>query len=141
MNEFEQKLQRQPMKTVPPEWRAEILAAARAAQAVQPAATVESRSFVSTLNRQLAALLWPHPVAWAGLAAIWIFIATLNFSLRDQAPRLADKAIPPSPEVMAELKKQQRMFAELLDTTAMADADRQKFFHKPRSEWREILTA
>ena len=34
--------------------------------------------------------------------------------MRDTSPRVAEKSTPPSPEVIVELKQQQRLFAELV---------------------------
>jgi hypothetical protein len=137
MNEFEQKLSRQPLRQVPAEWRKEILAAARPDLRHAP-----RTSFLSTINSQLSTLFWPHPKVWAGLAAIWVFIFLLNFSMRDKAPMVAERTAPPSPEVIAELKQQQRMFAELIGSTEARVADRQKMYSpKPHSESAEILDA
>ena len=95
----------------------------------------------SSILHILSSLLWPHPKAWAGLAAVWVIIFAVTFSVRDVSPKLAKKSEPPSPEVMVELKKQQRMFAELVGSYEAPDADRQKIFSpKPRSERVEILT-
>ena len=140
-DDFESRLQRQPLRQVPPAWRGEILAAT-----VGRESKVESRGPAafrpSTLVTRLSALLWPHPKAWAGLAAVWMLVFAVNFSMRDGSPRLAAKSAPPSPEVMVELKKQQRMFAELVGANEPLDADRRKIFSpKPRSERWEILTA
>jgi len=141
-DEFEQKLSRQPLRQVPPEWRADILAAAREAQASRHPSPVTHHSWLSTLNSQLSTVFWPHPKAWACLAAVWIFIFAVNFSLRDTSPCVAEKSAPPSPEVIVELKSQQRLFAELMGPREMMDADRRKIFPpKPRSERVEILMA
>jgi len=139
--QFERRLSRQPLRQVPHKWRAEIMRAARDVQPACHASPVTRHSF-STFNHQLSTLLWPHPKAWAGLAAVWIFIFVLNFSMRDKSPVVAEKTSPPSPEVMVELKKQQRMFAELMGVSEpVSDADRQKVLSpKPRSERVEILT-
>ena len=138
--DFEQKLQRQPMRQVPGDWRAEILAAASAAGAAHRA--VCGRRSVVSLPNWLSTLLWPHPVAWAGLAAIWIFIFAVNFSIRDQVPVMAEKSTPPSPEVIAALRQQQRLFAELIGANDSRVADRQKLVSpKPRSEFSQVLTA
>ena len=135
MEQFERRLRRQPVKEIPTEWRAEILAATQTTSRPRPRA-----SFFSTLNSQLSTVFWPHPKAWAGLAAVWIFILVLNFSTRDSSPQLAVKSTPPSPEVIVQLKKQQRMFAELVGSYEPKDADRQKSFSpKPRSERVGIL--
>ncbi|MFZ0827111.1 MAG: hypothetical protein WAO02_06785 [Verrucomicrobiia bacterium] len=138
IDDFEQKLQRQPMRQVPAGWRDEILAAATARRPPQ----VTRHSFLSTSNPQLSTLLWPHPKAWAGLAAVWVLILAVDFSLRDPSSRIAETFAPPSPEVMVELKKQQLLFAELVGSRGPLDADRQKIFPpKPRSERVAILTA
>ena len=141
-DDFESRLQRQPLRQMPPAWRAEILAAAREAQAPVHASRITHHSWLSTFNHQLSTLFWPHPKAWAGLAAVWIAIIALNFSARDTAPVLAEKSTSPSPEVMVELKKQQRMFAELVGSREPLDVDRPRIFvPKPRGERVEILTA
>ena len=131
---FEQKLQRQPLRQVPAEWRGEILAAATGRES-----KVESRGqegcWRSTLASRLSTLLWPHPRAWAGLAAIWILILAVNVSMRDPSPVRAEKSSPPSPEVIVELRQQQRMLAELTGPRDTSDADRSKsFMPQPRSE-------
>jgi len=136
MNEFEQKLSRQPLRQVPADWRAEILAAAD----VNRREVVRAFTSAATIRLRLREIFWPAPTAWAGLAAVWIFIFAVNFSMRDTFPRIAEKSAPPSPKVMVELKKQQLLFAELMGPRETPDADRQKIFSpKPRSERVEIL--
>ena len=115
-NDFEQRLQRQPLRQIPAEWRAEILGGGAASHSRQRRAS-PSRFWLSTLNSQLSTFFWPHPKAWAGLAAVWILIFAVNFSMRDKSPVVAEKAAPPSPEVIVELKQQQRMLAELIGAT------------------------
>ena len=65
MNDFEQKLSRQPLRTPPPEWRAEILGAAQ--KLVVPAWTWRD-------------WFWPSPAAWGALAAVWIAVFALGRS-------------------------------------------------------------
>jgi hypothetical protein len=104
--------------------------------------TVRAFTNAVTFRSRLREIFWPAPAAWAGLAAIWIFIFALNFSLRDQTPMVAEKISPPSPEVIAELRQQKLLFAELIGSTETRVADRQKLFSpRPRSEYAEILTA
>lgn len=135
---FEARLRRQSLKPIPGDWRAEILHASRRAAAVPPT----ENSWLSTLNQKLSTLLWPHPKAWAGLAAVWVFILVLNFSTRDKTPVMAEKISPPSPEVVAELKKQRQLFAELIGPPLGQDADRRKNqAPRPRSECSERLMA
>jgi hypothetical protein len=136
--QFERRLRCQTMREVPREWRAEILSAAGRGSKAESRAQADR--WPSTLVTRLSTLLWPHPKAWAGLAAVWICIFVLNFSTRDRVPSVAQKISAPSPEMIVELKKQQRMFAELVGTLETPDADRQKIFSpKPRSERVEIL--
>ncbi len=55
--------------------------------------------------------------------------------MRDKAPVRAEKSPPPSPEVIVELRQQQRMLAELIGPRDTSDADRSKsFVPQPRSE-------
>ena len=137
-NQFERRLSRQPLRPIPPDWRREILAAAESAS--RPAPRAPHPAWLATFNQQLSTLFWPHPKAWAGLAAVWVLIFAMNFSIHETAPRRMAKAAPPSPEVIVELKKQQRMFAELVGANEPLDADRPRIFApKPHGERAEIL--
>jgi hypothetical protein len=67
-------------------------------------------------------------------------ILAVDFSVRDRAPVVAEKTAPPSPEVIVELRRQQRLLAELIGPRDTSDADRPKsFVPQPRSERAEIL--
>lgn len=72
-DDFEQRLQRQPLRPLPPEWRADILAAARAGTVPSP---LPPRP--SSLVCLLRDWLWPHPLAWGALAAGWALVVVLN---------------------------------------------------------------
>lgn len=131
LDQFEQHLRRQPVRQIPAGWRAEILAAARAAQAPQTGTASRAGSRVpwySLIGREILFSAWPNPKAWAGMAAVWVLIVALNFSMRDAspAPAGAEKSAPATPDRVAELRQQQRMFAELAGLNAMPDADRPK---------------
>ena len=141
-SEFEKQLRRQPVKEIPSVWRAEILSAAQAAQPAPHVSRVTPHGWLSTLNSQLSTLLWPHPRAWAGLAAVWVFIFTLNFFTQDKSVMVAEKSAPPSPEVLVELRKQQKLYAELMGVNEPREADRPKdATSRPRTQRVEILTA
>ncbi len=131
MDQFEQRLSRQPLRQVPAEWRGEILSAAAAA--TTPVAAPRP-SFLSTLNSKLSTILWPCPQAWAGLAAIWIFIFVANFSTRDDQSAVAEKSPPPSPQMLAELKQQRQMLVELIGSGQTNDAEPPRFMPLPRSQ-------
>ena len=139
---FESRLSRQPMRQIPAAWRGEILAATRDAQPVCHPSPVTRHSLLSTIIHQLSTFFWPHPKAWAGLAGVWIIIIAVNFSMRDPAPRLAEKSAPPSPEVIVELRQQQLLLAELMGPREARDADRPRIFTpRPRGERMEIFAA
>ncbi len=137
---FEQRLHRQPLRPVPAEWRADILQAAQVAQADARPHRSPARvraSWLHALSREFIVSLWPNSKVWAGLAAVWVLIAVLNFSMSDHtAPVVAtEKPLAPSAVQMAELRNQQRLFAELSGQTTSPDADRPKNLPpKPRSE-------
>jgi hypothetical protein len=139
-DDFEQKLQRQPLRPVPAEWREEILAqASRGAKAERRA---QKWFWPSFLVPRLSTILWPHPAAWAGLAAIWIFVFAVDFSMRDRAPAVEPKFSPPPAEVIVEVRQQQRLLAELIGPRDVREADRSRSLApRPRSEFVEHLAA
>ena len=134
--QFERRLSRQPQKKIPGEWRAEILAAA----GVNRREAVRAFTSAATIRSRLREIFWPAPAAWAGLAAVWILIFAVDFSMRDTTPVVAEKATPPSPEVIVELRQQQRMLAELIGANQAREAESPRFLPLPRSERVETLT-
>ena len=137
-DDFEQRLQRQPLRPIPTEWRAEILVAADVNRRVE---RVTHHSFLSTLNQQLSTILWPCPQAWAGLAAVWLIILALNFATGEKPTTVAKKQPPPTPEMLMVLKEQEKMLAELLtERSEPREAERPKpATPSPRSERRREM--
>jgi hypothetical protein len=134
-DDFEPELQRQPIKPVPAEWRAEILA--RAGAAVTPQAPQSTRP-----SFRWRELFWPLPQAWAGLAVIWLVILTVNYSTADKSGQLTQKEPPPSPELRMALKEQALMMAKLIEPFEQPAAEPPKPSNpRPRSESRQIGTA
>ena len=77
---FEEQLREQPFRSMPAEWRSQILSAATAecrggAPVFLERAGRRERRATSNILR---GLLWPHPVAWGALAAVWLLIAGLT---------------------------------------------------------------
>jgi hypothetical protein len=86
-------------------------------------------------------LVWPSRRIWAGLAAVWILIFAVNFSMRDHSPIVAWKS-PPTTETIMAWRQQERLLVELIGSSGPAEAERPKIFTpKPRTERMEMLAA
>lgn len=130
-DDFEERVQRQPLREMPAKWRGEILSAARHAMAPAP------RSWASSFRAQISALLWPCPQAWAGLAAIWLGILVVNFATADKTEAVAKKTAPTSTEMIMVLKDQEQILTEIIgppETPVVARPRR--LDSRPRSECR-----
>ena len=84
MNDFEHKLRDTPLRRPPAAWRGEILAAIPA-----------NRSAVANWREWL----WPPPIAWAALAAVWLILLTIELASGGMPARLArgstSNTVPP----------------------------------------------
>ena len=109
--DFESQLRQQSLRSLPAEWRREILAAAT--ESVRPAA-------VAPVPRRpvfggLTALFWPHPGAWAGLATTWVAIAALNHAAAGPEPvTVAKSSSPTSPAMILVWREQQQELLRLV---------------------------
>ena len=132
-DQFEKRLQRPPLREVPPAWREEILEAARGA------ASARHASRIAHHVPRWRELFWPCPQAWAALAAVWLVIFALNFAARDPSPAPhARQAALPSREMREMLKAQEQLFAELAGPFEKPLADRPRpAAPTPRSSRRE----
>lgn len=107
------------------------------------AAALPARSQLSTLNSQPASL-WerlfgPNPLAWAGLAAVWVLLLAVNRSGSEAATSSASRASQPSEAAVAEIvRENRRQMAELLnlDEPQAAPTPRSEL-HPKRSQRRE----
>lgn len=121
---FEEKLKQQPLRPVPATWRNEILAVAREVDSQTAADTQEQRDVLpSRAWSFLRNLLWPHPIAWGGLAATWLVIIGLNAASSDPAgAEVAHVTSPPSSEQRQLLHEQEQLLAELIGQAEKAAA-------------------
>ena len=133
-SELEQRLLQQPLKEPPAAWRGQILAAALPAVRPLPSASI---LFIAT--RRWLAFFRLQRAAGVGLAATWVLILALNFSLREPAS-LRTETTAPSAELATEFLQQQRLLAELLGPLVVHEADRPRIFTpKPRGERTLVL--
>jgi len=153
-DDFEKRLQRQPPRKIPPDWRAGILSAARrGAQTlhVSPFTHSSRRSqtkadhaphnafhvsrfthHASRITHQLSTLLWPHPKAWAGLAAIWLGLLVVNFGTAGKRPAVAERTA----QTFMALQEQEQLLAELIGPPEVpAGVPPKPAAPRPRSEW------
>src|ERR1041384_6724403 len=118
-DDFEQRLQRQPLREVPPEWRAGILAAAGAPSTVSAKSETDGQAGRgggrgSRPAVWLHELLWPCPQAWASLVAVWGVILVLNTVTGVPASTAEKQGSAPSPALLAALEEQERFLSEFL---------------------------
>lgn len=130
---FERELARQPWKPLSPEWRAEILAAAKERPTRRAIAKSPLPGWAS-LGARLAAWFWPHPLAWGGLAAAWLLVFALHGLPAASSPTLVAKAAPISSEMVVALRQQRQLLAELIGPPEERLAERpREQAPKPRS--------
>ena len=122
MNEFEKQLANQPLKSVPPEWRRQILNAARAQ------ATREVPASAAQPLTWLRELLWPNPRAWGALAAVWIVIAAFRFTTPGAATASVGNV---AKSRIISVSEQRRELANLLDPAS--DKSSRSPADRPRS--------
>ncbi len=102
-------------------------------------------AFVSSLlccsNKLWLELVWPCRRIWTGLATVWVLLAIINFSERDNVSGVTVISAH-SDGTMMSLQVQQRWMNELLEDRSLpVEADRPRnFTPKPRTEHTETVT-
>jgi hypothetical protein len=111
---FEDQIRRQPFRTMPGSWKAQILRKASEAASEtthgRPGRPARGWSWESSWWNWL----WPHPVAWAGLIALWLGLATCYWIPQERPAGRAQTGRSASAEEMLILHEQQRRWAELV---------------------------
>ncbi|HEY5914644.1 MAG TPA: hypothetical protein VJA21_28985 [Verrucomicrobiae bacterium] len=137
-DQFEKRLQGLPPRPVPTSWREGILRSARAEAVAAPGSTDRGQSPSRILAARLSGILWPHPRAWAGLAALWLVVLALNLAAHDPAgaaQEMADRPVRQSPEMRELLKQQEQLLAELVGPLGAREAKHPDSApHQPRSQ-------
>jgi hypothetical protein len=134
-DDFEKQLQRQPMRAIPGEWRADILQAANNAASRVP----ESQRFPAASAR-VKINWWLELLGnWRGHAAGLAFVWLLIFALKATTPEAPQPVIAESPagfpEMMVARQEQQRLLAELFEPAWSRPVERSRSVApRPRSE-------
>ncbi len=63
--------------------------------------------------------LWPWRRAWLGMAAIWVAILAFGLAARDTSSTTSASPPRPDPEVLAVLREQKQLLAQLLGPEAL----------------------
>lgn len=129
-DDFEKRLQRQPLRQVPQEWRAEILRTAAAADA--------RRSFANwpllTVSKLWRELIWPARRIWVGFAFVWVAIIAVNFADAEKSGHLEARIKVPPTNLITVWQRQQELLTEL-NSPENPDMDKPKqSLPKPRSD-------
>ena len=74
---------------------------------------VSSLRFATAVQILWRELILPRPQAWAAVAAMWVVICVLKFST-PETPHVVAQKSSASPEVLAEVRQQKLLFAELV---------------------------
>jgi hypothetical protein len=102
-DELETRLGNVPRAPIPAGWRKELLSV--------------GESHNSSLQRSpwWKQWLWPHPAAWAGLAAVWVVILAVEFAAHSEPADVSAGLVRPAPEMLQAFQDRTRLMAELSD--------------------------
>jgi hypothetical protein len=134
MDDFEKKLQRQPLRQIPGGWRQAILRTAqeRASSAVQHPEPVLLRAMLITWRE----LIQPCRYAWSGMAALWLifWMVNANMELGDRSKR-TEMPTRAASERIRFLEEQRQVLVELSGPIDLSPAEPSRRTHpKPHSE-------
>ena len=112
-DEFEKRLQRQPMRQTPSAWRKEILSAARKSAATPDEPRTAIDGWFSGWIRAFVAFGRAPRIAWGGLATAWLIILALDFSGGPESVTPATTSSVATDQTRQALKQKQLLLAEL----------------------------
>jgi hypothetical protein len=128
-DDFEKLLQQQSIRSIPGEWRQEILQKAKAASVPQ------LKTHDSKLRTALSELFWPCRQAWIGMAAIWLLLLVINSGLNNgKKTQFAGR--PEAVLAMLQaMQEQKQLLTELIPPTSKQPAEPPRRNQpQPRSE-------
>jgi hypothetical protein len=134
-SEFEKRLRSEPLRQIPPEWRAEILQGTARSQpsTLDHRPSVVSLPLLGTL-KLWRELIWPARRVWTGFALVWVAIVAINLADAEQSGKLEANAKVPLGNLITVWERQQELLTEL-NGVENPDMDKpRQSISKPRSE-------
>jgi len=135
-DDLEDSIRRQAVRSLPAAWRTSILDSAR----VQAEPVTPSPAPAKPLGRLLRDWLWPHPYAWATLAALWMVIASLQWSGSEQALAKSDPTVLLGEDeyrpILALHRQLWSEFVDALSKSSKSAAHPSELLEEPRSQGR-----
>jgi anti-sigma factor RsiW len=100
--------------------------------------TVDSheRTSLATLTSRWGDWLWPSPLAWGALAAVWVCLLSVQWATSVQPATGHELARSPSSGTAVTFAQRQRELASLLETLAPSPAPSRPDQTRPRSQRR-----
>jgi hypothetical protein len=133
-DDFETKLQRQPLRQIPGDWREAILRTAheRASSAAQRPHPLLIRAALVTWRE----LIQPCRFAWSGMAVLWLIFWMVNAYVQPaDTPTQMAKSTRPSTERIRFLEEQRRVLVELTGSVDLSPTEpSRRAYPKPHSE-------
>ncbi len=143
LDPFESRLTRQVLRRPPADLKSDVLAASARAQTSLVDAPQGSRP--DGFFAQVAAILWPSPIAWGTLAAVWLALIAFKAASPGAQPLAARSSRPNFAIQIYAFREQNLLVRELLgpaETTRPPERRRQEPMPAaPRSERQKPVAA
>ncbi|HEY2952508.1 MAG TPA: zf-HC2 domain-containing protein [Verrucomicrobiae bacterium] len=95
-----------------------------------------TRTLLAAVISRWAEWLWPSPVAWGGLAAVWIWLIIVQWAAPAQRAFDHELARSPSSGTVISFAQRQRELSSLLEGLALTPAPSKPDPPRPRSQRR-----
>lgn len=135
MDDFEKKLQRQPLRHIPGDWRDAILRTAQERTSC-PAAKHSNSVLTRAVQTTWRELIQPCRYAWSGMAALWFIFWLINAHTEDtETSRQMATSTGSGFKRIQVFEEQRRVLVELTGPNDLSPAEPSRPAHaKPRSE-------
>ena len=119
-DDFEKKLQHQPLRQIPANWRESILQAAQ-----EQTASGTQHLLIRAVLITWCELIQPCRYAWSSMATLWLAFWMINSHMKFRPPpaRMANSS-PAASEQIRSFAEQQRVLVELTGPIDLSPAER-----------------